>query len=824
LTIGGRLRREAGGVLLLLEDDRGFAGLGEITLLFGWPGGDRRTFQRQLLALERDLPGTPRPDATGPWDDPAFRLPGLEGIDPMIRAALEQALLCLVAESRSDTPLRFLATRPENPPAERVPVAALLEGTGEEPVETALRLAGEGFGTFKLKVGRGDARIDVDRVRRLREALGPGAALRLDANRAWDLGAALSFCREVAPLGIEFIEEPVGDPNDLIELGLAAGIPLALDESLVGRDPASFSPPAGVTHLVLKPAFLGGASATMAWIRRARSLGLTPVISSVFQSAVGWSLDALLAASLGPGAAAAGIGTHRFRPVDLAALAPDRGAFPTGEIPWRRIDFALGERAWPTALDGSRRWGDRAFFLSATAERIPGSVALDAPGREVSYGELDALVLGSAWAFLSEDLLPGDRVAFRMASSFETVVLLLACWRAGLTAVLLDPRLPPAGVAARLAQVPCRMLVTADNDALPADGALPTVRHPADLLVRPGSSAPMRPPATDAPATVVFTSGSLGIPKGALHSLANHLASAAGFLEAFPMAPGDRWLLALPLHHVGGLAVIFRSLLSGAAVVIPEGGMGLVESVSCGGITHLSLVGTQLARLLREQRDLAGAKLLLLGGSAIPAALVEEAAGRGWPVATSYGLTEMSSTVAAMRPGDPPGPPGTAGRALPGRRLSISAEGEILVSGPMLFGGYLAGGEVVLDLAPGGWFATGDVGAIDPGGKLVVHGRRDTMFISGGENIHPESIERELAALPGVAEAVVVPVDDAEFGARPVAFVRMADDSAPDTEGLRAALRLRLPSFMVPVRVLTMPARNALKPDRAHLAALASRP
>ncbi len=822
VTLGGRIHRTSPGLILVIEDDRGFSGLGEIPLLFGWPGGDREAFWSQVLRLEHDLPGELLPDEIGPWDDPAHRLPGLPGLHPMVRAGLEQAILYLLAEAHGVMPLDFLSIDPAIAPSALIPVTALLEGTGEDPVEAAVRLAEEGFTTFKLKVGRGDPRRDLDRIRRLRQVLGPVIRLRLDANRAWDFQTAVDFGREAAPGDVEFLEEPLADPAGIPGLAAATGIPIALDESLIGIEPSSFAPPEGVSHLVLKTAFLGGAATTLGWIRRARALGLSPVVSAVFPSAVGWSLDALLAASLGPGAPAAGLGTCRFLAADLASLRPEMGSFAVSRIPWRRGDFDLPGRTGPVDLGGTPRARERPFFLSESAARHPAAPALEAQDRRIAYGELDALVQRSAWALLSENLLPGNRVAFWMPPSADLAILLLACWRAGLTAVLLDPRLPPPAVEERLALAPVRLLVSAGGVIPGSERTLSPARLAADLIAPAGRPAPLRRPPPGIPATVIFTSGSSGLPKAAVHTLGNHLASAAGFLEVFPLAPGDRWLLALPLHHVGGLSILFRCILAGAAAVIPESGASLAESVDRAGVTHVSLVATQLARLLRERHDLPGVKLILLGGGAIPPALVEEAVGRGWPVSVGYGMTEMSSTVTATRLGDPAEGLRTSGRALPGRHLAISADGEILVAGEMLFEGYLVDGRSESPLDVDGWFATGDIGDVDQAGNLVVRGRKDAMFVSGGENVHPEAIERELASLPGVAEAVVVPLDDAEFGQRPAAFVRMSDGSEPDRESLRAALRTRLPGFMVPVRVFPLPASVGLKPDRARLARLAS--
>jgi O-succinylbenzoic acid--CoA ligase len=220
--------------------------------------------------------------------------------------------------------------------------------------------------------------------------------------------------------------------------------------------------------------------------------------------------------------------------------------------------------------------------------------------------------------------------------------------------------------------------------------------------------------------------------------------------------------------------------------------------------------------LLREDIELAGLKAVLMGGGPVSASLVDEALSRGLPVHTSYGLTEMASQVTTTPPGASLEALRTAGRVLPEREVSISEEGEILVRGATLFSGYVEGGRLDLPLDADGWFHSGDLGELDENGDLHLLGRRDNLFISGGENIQPEEIEEVLCRLDGIDEAVVVPVPDPEFGYRPVAFVRADGDEPGD---LAPELRKVLPGFKVPVAFHPWPekTRRDMKPDRNAL-------
>ena len=458
--------------------------------------------------------------------------------------------------------------------------------------------------------------------------------------------------------------------------------------------------------------------------------------------------------------------------------------------------------------------------MRTAAEAAPDLPALVGAGGELlTYGELDRRVSVAAEKIRELGFGVGDRIGLYLPKDERYVVLLLALIRAGCVACPLSTRLPPRGVAPLLERAACRALISPDEELLEATSvqkllpeALPLEEAARDL------PQPSGPPhlALDRPATIVFTSGSAGSPKAALHTFGNHYYSAMGSNANITLAPGDRWLHSLPLYHVGGLSILFRCLLARAAVALPKPDTPLGESIAGARATHVSLVSTQLLRLLRDERfDQGVLKAVLLGGGPVPIPLVDEAAARGLPIHTSYGLTEMASQVTTTPPDASREDLHTSGRPLPHREISISEDGEILVRGETLFLGYVNIEKVDRELDADGWFRTGDLGELDAGGYLRVRGRRDNLFISGGENVQPEEIEEALCRLEGVEEAVVVPVADAEFGARPVAFVRPCGVRYED---LAPALELVMPRFKIPVTFYDWPEEaeaGGMKLDRA---------
>ena len=210
----------------------------------------------------------------------------------------------------------------------------------------------------------------------------------------------------------------------------------------------------------------------------------------------------------------------------------------------------------------------------------------------------------------------------------------------------------------------------------------------------------------------------------------------------------------------------------------------------------------------------------------MPAQLIRHAVALNLPIHTSYGLTEMASQVTTTRRNDPPEVLFSSGQLLRYRSLRVGPGDELLVSGETRFAGYVENEEIVKPFDARGWFATGDVGKIDADGNLTVLGRRDTMFISGGENIYPEEIEKALYQIAGIEQAVVVPVTHPEYGFRPVAFVSLSRKSGITPADLREKLRDQLPGFKIPNRIFDSAELSLaadLKPDRLRLQKLAKK-
>lgn len=466
-------------------------------------------------------------------------------------------------------------------------------------------------------------------------------------------------------------------------------------------------------------------------------------------------------------------------------------------------------------------------LVTQAAQRFGDSPALVDSTHTITYLQFDQLVAQTAHRLTELGITKETRVGILLPNSREQITLLIALIRLGAVACPISTRLPQQAVAGCLKKVDASILITDENVEVDNCRIIRLSEVIASEPTKPHHIGELSP---DQPAVIIFTSGSTGEPKAVLLTLGNLYYNALGSNENISFGPGDRWLLSLPLYHVGGLGILFRAIVGGGAVVIGAQDADLGDTILRQEITHLSLVSTQLHRLLPEveKRALSQRRLkaILLGGSGMPSEMLRRSVECNLPIHTSYGLSEMASQVTTTPPGASLEQLHTSGRLLPHRQMRIADSGEIEVRGETRFAGYVERGELVTPFDADGWFATGDIGSVDCKGFLTVIGRRDTMFISGGENIYPEEIEKALLHIAGVDEAVVVAVAHDAYGFRPCAFVRAAQSFDLTPDQIRTELRNSLPAFKLPDRIFPWPegaASSGLKPDRQSLQQLAQR-
>ncbi len=392
-----------------------------------------------------------------------------------------------------------------------------------------------------------------------------------------------------------------------------------------------------------------------------------------------------------------------------------------------------------------------------------------------------------------------ESVGIEGVSTIDTVVTFFGAVSAGLKVVMINSNFRASRIREIVESYELELLVW----SRPVDILCTVVT--AEMLMM-GSNRVMMPPEdyTGRSRIVILTSGTTTEGRGVVHSFDNFVKSATASNRNICVGQGDSWLLSLPLFHVGGLAILFRTILGGGEVVV-QGDRELEEVIAQKKITHLSLVPTQLYRLLEsslcDNEVYKNLKALLLGGAPAERSLILKAIAHHIPLYRTYGMSEAASQVTTSSAPVDELSSLNSGSPLKGMEVKILESGEVAIRCNWLFEKYI--GEKSSWKNSEGWFFTGDTGKIDGNGCLEIYGRVDNMFISGGENIQPEEIEKTISEFEGVVNVVVVPVNDAEYGMRPAAFIKWAEKSKP--EELEVWMKENISGIKRPVKVFSWP-------------------
>lgn len=463
-------------------------------------------------------------------------------------------------------------------------------------------------------------------------------------------------------------------------------------------------------------------------------------------------------------------------------------------------------------------------WVARHAERSPDRLAvLDADsGDRWTFAELDVWVRELGRSLEAEGVGPGMRVGTLLDRSPVYIATLWAILRRGATLVPLDTAEPAETVRKHCEQVDIDHLVHTRSYAGTAAEAVPESERRTQIddletleadhsetsrTETPGcgSRSYGDVPTIDPDRTrlLLFTSGTAGDPKAVRLTRRNIGSSAAGSAYRLGVDRDDRWFLTLPLYHMGGLSIPLRAGMYGTAVVVERSfePAKTAERMAATDSTGVSLVPTMLDRLLVAGWQPQNLRFALIGGAPTPTELVNRALDAGVPIHTTYGMTETASQVATAVPGELRTNPETVGRPLKTANVHISdnvgstnrdpMEGEILVSGPIVSPGYLDA-----DRPADEPFRTGDIGYLDENRRLFVTGRESDMIVTGGENVHPATVEAAFENLQEVADVTVVGLPDEEWGERVAALV--VPEGNPTPSNLESAVAERLPHYAVP--------------------------
>ncbi|HSH88842.1 MAG TPA: AMP-binding protein [Ramlibacter sp.] len=478
-----------------------------------------------------------------------------------------------------------------------------------------------------------------------------------------------------------------------------------------------------------------------------------------------------------------------------------------------------------------------ADVLARHAAVRPAATAIEFEGKAIPYGELAGSVerlAGRLWH--RWNVRAGDRVAWLGANHPLQLQLLFALARIGAMLLPLNTRLAPAEWDALVAG--CR------PSHLVHDGALATaasalgarvglaVHSTEEFEASDDTGVAPRAVTPGSPALLVYTSGTTGGAKAAVHTQANLLANMRMACEVQRITPGDVVATMLPLFHVGGLCIQTLPALYAGAKVILHPRFDADAAIDCFERQHPTLtlqVPTTMKALVDHPRwneaDLSSLRAIWAGSSLLPAVLVQAFHRRGLPLCNVYGATETGPFSIALPPEQAVSHAGSCGWPAPGVEVRLEDPkdgiGEILLRGPNIISHYWPS---LPACDAEGWFHSGDLASKADDGSYTVAGRSKDLIISGGENIHPAEIEGVLAEHPSVAECAAFGLPDATWGEIVAAAIVLKPGPSIPEEVLREHLAARLARFKLPRRwffVDALPKTALGKVQRRELTKLA---
>lgn len=475
-------------------------------------------------------------------------------------------------------------------------------------------------------------------------------------------------------------------------------------------------------------------------------------------------------------------------------------------------------------------------ILADHAAARPACPAISFGGMTLDYASLESEVAAMAGWLVQNGISSGERIAIYARNHPESFITLFAASRIGAVMVPLNWRLSEEELVWQMQDAAPALLLYGtefgDLAARLANSASCPAQAIGDELVAARVDCVMTAGdgrgSADSELMLVYTSGTTGRPKGAVLAQGAMHANAAMSHHAYAMTPDDVVLNILPLFHVGGLNIQpLPALLLGAHVLVVDGfdPAQLLQTISAEGVTQLTVVPTILGALLAHdgwrRADLSSLRMMAIGSTDVPVALIEAVHERGIPVVQVYGATETSPTAIYQTADIAISSVGSIGRAgcacdiriagPDGTEMPTGEVGEIWVRGANILTRYWNNAAASAESITDGWFHTGDMARVDADGLYWFADRLKHVIISGGENIYPAELERVLSDFDGLVEFAIVGRDDARWGQVPV-VVAVRKGKALSTADVLAHFNGRIASFKRPKDVVFVEAlpRNAL--------------
>ncbi|MBC1987047.1 o-succinylbenzoate--CoA ligase [Listeria sp. FSL L7-0478] len=443
---------------------------------------------------------------------------------------------------------------------------------------------------------------------------------------------------------------------------------------------------------------------------------------------------------------------------------------------------------------------DMTNWLQKRVRLSPNETALVFEGKEETFAEISEAVEQLAGKLFALGIRKDEMVAILGKNDRMTFLLIHALQQLGAVTLFLNNRLTKKELAFQLANAEIKQVLVADTFAEKVvDGISYTELQQTDY-VEPELLETWE---LSRVASVMYTSGTTGKPKGVMQTYENHWWSAVASALNLGLTEKDSWLCAVPIFHISGLSIMMRSVIYGIPVYLEEhfDEEKITQLLESGKVSTISVVTSMLERLLKIHGGNYHPNLrtVLLGGGPASKAVLEICKQRNIPLVQSFGMTETASQIVTLPPKNALTKIGSSGKALFPAEVKIADDGEILLKGPSITPGYLHNETATKAAFADGWFKTGDIGYLDEEGFLFVLERRSDLIISGGENVYPTEIEHVIATYEAVKEVAVVGKPDDKWGSVPVAFIVI--EPTFDEAELRAICQTNLASFKIPKQI-----------------------
>jgi O-succinylbenzoic acid--CoA ligase len=456
-----------------------------------------------------------------------------------------------------------------------------------------------------------------------------------------------------------------------------------------------------------------------------------------------------------------------------------------------------------------------------------GTLNGDSGDQQCTYDQLEQSVRVLAQKFQAMGISRGERVGIVSENHPLVVSVLFALQRIESTSLFLSLQLTPEDWAEQLRMGRVRFVIGQDAYlSLLRDRPGNTISFPQLEEVISSASrietfdVPVLDP--DNESSIIFTSSVTGHKKGVILTVGNFISSASASNTLTGLSPGDFWAVSLPLYHVGGLGIVFRTLLAGAGSTFARSFTSsvILSELARGTLTHISVVPTVLTALIEEAESsshysleiLRGLKAAILAGAPSSEKLLDKIIKYDLPVLGAWGMTETTAHCTCLSLSDPREKVVTVGKPFYHTEIRLvdesgkdvsgegDIEGEIIVRGPTVCKGYLDP-ETPAPRIFDGWLHTGDLGSIDQDGFLTIKGRKDDMFISGGENIHAGEIESVVKKFWKIKDAAIIPVSHPKWGHRPVLIAETNEGSSVTLDEIKVFLSDKIAKIKIPDHV-----------------------